>query len=119
MFRRTVSAIIIAMLLTSTLTLAFNIQPVKAGNFRVIDLYTQKVPFDGKGPNQPSDSFQPQELVILYALVTYNDAPVAQKVVSFSVNGPPNPFENITLLRTATSDQNGVANVSFRIPWLR
>jgi len=30
MFRRTVSAIIIAMLLTSTLTLAFNIQPAKA-----------------------------------------------------------------------------------------
>jgi hypothetical protein len=84
---------------------------------RVIDVYTQKAPFDGRGINQSSDAFQPQELVILNANVTYNDAPVAQKAVSFLVNGPPNSFENITLLRTATSDQNGMANVSFRIPW--
>ena len=46
---------------------------------RKIDLFTEKMPFNGKGMNQSSDAFQPQELVILYANVTYNEAPVANK----------------------------------------
>jgi len=84
---------------------------------RAIDLFTQKAPFDGKGANQSSDAFEPQELVILYALVTYNDFPVALKLVSFQANGPLNTLENITLTGSATTNDSGIAEFSFRIAW--
>jgi hypothetical protein len=84
---------------------------------RKIDLFTQKVPFDGKGINQSSDAFQPQELVILYAWVTYNEAPVANKLVAFQVNNPANAIQNMTIIGISSTDQNGVATFSFRIPW--
>jgi hypothetical protein len=90
---------------------------VHAASGRVIDLFTQKAPFDGRGINQSTDAFEPQELVILYANVTYNDYPVANKLVSFSVTGPPNPIQNITYPSSNSTDQNGMAQVSFRIPW--
>ena len=84
---------------------------------RKIDLFTQKIPFDGKGINQSCDAFQPQELVILYALVTYNEAPVANKLVAFQVNNPTNAIQNITIIGVNSTDQNGIATFSFRIPW--
>ncbi|MEM3597177.1 MAG: hypothetical protein QXJ53_03515 [Candidatus Bathyarchaeia archaeon] len=84
---------------------------------RQIDLFTQKIPYSGKGPNVPSDSFQPQELVILYANVTYNDCPVANKLVAFQVNNPANKFWNITIVGVNATDSNGIAQFSFRIPW--
>ncbi|MEM3696868.1 MAG: hypothetical protein QXQ94_05100 [Candidatus Bathyarchaeia archaeon] len=84
---------------------------------RKIDLFTQKAPFDGKGINQSSDAFQPQELVILYALVTYNEAPVANKLVAFQVNNPTNAIQNMTIIGVNSTDQSGVAAFSFRIPW--
>jgi hypothetical protein len=90
---------------------------VHAASGRVIDLFTQKAPFDGRGINQSSDAFEPQELVILYANVTYNDYPVANKLVSFLVSAPPNPIQNITYPSSNSTDQNGMAQVSFRIPW--
>jgi len=88
-----------------------------ASSGRVIDLFTQKAPFDGKGANQSSDAFEPQELVLLYALVTYNDFPVALKLVSFQANGPPNTLENITVTGSATTNDSGIAEFSFRIAW--
>ncbi len=90
---------------------------VRAESGRVIDLFTQKAPFDGRGMNQSSDAFEPQELVILYGNVTYNDYPVANKLVSFLVSGPQNPIQNITYASSNSTDQNGTAQVSFRIPW--
>lgn len=84
---------------------------------RAIDLYTQKEPYSGRGLNQPSDAFAPQEEVILYAYVTYNGCPVANKLVAFEVHGPINPLENVSFARTAETDKSGLANVSFRIPW--
>jgi hypothetical protein len=81
---------------------------------RVIDLYTQK---GGIGSNQSSDAFEPQELVVLYALVTYNGGPVAQKDVGFHVDGPPNALENITAIGENVTGQDGIAQFSFRIPW--
>ena len=86
-------------------------------NYRLIDLYTQKEPYSGRGLNQPCDAFAPQEEVILYAYVTYRNDPVPGKIVAFEVNGPPNKFENFSFAQTAVTDDNGVANVSFRIPW--
>ncbi|MGB8779117.1 MAG: hypothetical protein WCD81_00520 [Candidatus Bathyarchaeia archaeon] len=82
-----------------------------------IDLYTNKTPFNGMGANQSSDAFEPQELVVFYALATYNGYPVQQKGVAFEVSGPPNPFINITIIGTGTTDENGTATYSFRIPW--
>jgi hypothetical protein len=84
---------------------------------RAIDVFTEKKPFDGKGINQSSDAFQPQELVILYALVTYNEYPVANKLVAFQVNNPSNTFQNITIVHTSSTNQSGIAQFSFRIPW--
>jgi hypothetical protein len=64
-----------------------------------------------------SSTFGPQELVVLYALATYNGFPVQQKEVGFEVSGPPNPFQNITIVGTGITDENGTATYSFRIPW--
>jgi hypothetical protein len=84
---------------------------------RRIDVYTQKVPFDGKGIDQSSDAFAPQELVILYANVTYNEAPVANKLVSFQANNPPNAFQNMTVVGSSITNGSGIAQFSFRVPW--
>ena len=81
---------------------------------KAIDLYTQKEPYSGRGPNQPSDAFAPQEEVILYANVTYMGGPVANKLVAFEVH---DPSLSSRLTRTAETDGSGLANVSFRIPW--
>jgi len=85
---------------------------------RNIDLFTQKSPFDGKGPNQPSDSFQPQEEVILYALVTYNEAPIQNKLVAFQIDGPSPTGVNdpIRIILSSATNESGIARVSFRIP---
>jgi hypothetical protein len=87
---------------------------VQAQSGRVIDLFTEK---GGRGANQSSDMFGSQELVILYALVTYNDDPIANKLVAFHASGPPNPFENETVGGSASTDERGIAEFSFRIPW--
>ncbi len=80
-----------------------------------VDVYTQKQPNNGVGPGQPSDAFAPDDLVLLYANVTYNGAGVQHLPVSFLVNGPPNPLDNITFSLTALSDDYGIAQVQFRI----
>jgi len=80
-----------------------------------IDVYTQKLdPYGGKGPNMPSDAFGPQEEVILYAYVSYDCEPVQNKLVVFEVK---NPSDEPVIFRTATSNAEGIATSSFRIPW--
>jgi uncharacterized repeat protein (TIGR02543 family) len=81
-----------------------------------IDLFTQKTPFGGKGPNQSSDAFQQQELVVLYALVTFSGDPIANKIVAFQVNGPANSLQNMTVTGTGTTNSSGIAEFSFRMP---
>jgi uncharacterized repeat protein (TIGR02543 family) len=81
-----------------------------------IDLFTQKTPFSGKGPNQSSDAFQQQELVVLYALVTFSGDPIANKIVAFQVNGPANSLQNMTVTGTGTTNSSGIAEFSFRMP---
>ena len=82
-----------------------------------IDLYTDQAPFNGKGANQSADAYEPQELVVLFALAMYNEAPVAGKLVAFQINGPRNQFQNITVVGSGTTDENGTAEFSFRMPW--
>lgn len=98
-------------------SLNFDVKGETSTSIRSIDLYTQKEPYSGRGPNQPSDAFAPQEEVILYAYVSYRDYPVSGKIVAFEVHGPINSMENLSFTRTAVTNMNGVASVSFRIPW--
>jgi len=80
-----------------------------------IDLFTQKEPYSGKGPNVQSDAFGPDEEVQIYGLVTYKDYPVGKNfLVAFQILGPPNPVENISFCRVAFTDEMGVAMTSFR-----
>jgi hypothetical protein len=88
-----------------------------AGSGRAIDVYTNKEPYSGKGSNQESDAFEPQEEIILHGLVTYNSDPVPGKIVSFDARGPVNPYENISVSLSAATSESGVADVSFIIPW--
>lgn len=81
-----------------------------------LDLFTQKTPFDGKGPNQTSDAFQQQELVVLYALVTFDGDPVANKAVAYQVDGPPNALQNITIIAVGVTNASGIAQFAFRMP---
>jgi len=83
----------------------------------VIDLYTQEEPHDGRGLNQPSDAFAPQDEVFLYAEAMYNEDPVENRLVAFEIYGPINSVLNVTLSRTGTTNASGIANVSFRLPW--
>ena len=78
-----------------------------------IDLYCQRVPYDGTGPNVEADAFAPQELVILYAKVTYNGDPVANKLVAFQVNMSNN---EALIYRVAMTNGTGIAETEFRIP---
>ena len=101
-----------------SLTLA-NMKIVDAnGTGGKIDLFTQKEPYSGKGPNVPSDAFGPEEEVQIYALATYNEYPVQNLLVAFQILGPPNPVENISFYRVASTDEMGIATISFRIPHL-
>ena len=110
-----VTLTITAILLSFTQT---NMKMVSSSDAaRKIDVFTQKIPFNGKGINQSSDAFEPQELVILYALVTYNEAPIANKLVAFQANNPANAFQNITVVGVSSTNQSGIAQFSFRIPW--
>jgi len=90
----------------------------QSSSMAMIDLYTQKEPYSGKGPNQTSDAFAPQEEVILYANVTYKGEPVQSKIVTFEVKfmGEDPPLSLLT--RTAYTNESGIATIKFRIPEL-
>ena len=78
-----------------------------------LDLYTQKPePYRGKRPNQPSDSFAPQEEVILYAEVHYNCEPVEYKFVAFEVR---DPNGEMLIGRSNVTNQYGIATTRFRL----
>jgi len=112
--------ILVLLLLFSSvcsLFLAAQLEVTYATEHRMIDLFTQKKPYDGKGLNQLSDAFAPQEEVILYAHLTYRDAGVANKLVAFEIHGPVNSLNNITFSRTAITNASGIATIDFRIPW--
>jgi hypothetical protein len=70
-------------------------------------------PFGGQGPHNPMDLVIPQAEVHLFAYVTYNYWPVQNKLVGFEVEGP----MGILLKRTAATDTDGYAWISFEMPW--
>ena len=92
---------------TSSTTLTVVVQAPYAGG--VLDIWTQN---GGQGYLVDSSSFGPQQIVDLYAYVSYNGAPVVDKTVTFEVSGP----AGITYV-TAPTDQSGLAIASYRLPW--
>jgi hypothetical protein len=94
---------------TSTLIKTLHIQAVPVG--ATIDVYTDR---GGQGPNATSDAYGPQELVNIYAKVTYNNAPVVGKSVAFEIQNAQN--QAIAYVSGVTN-ANGVATAEFRLPW--
>jgi hypothetical protein len=82
-----------------------------------LDLYTQKQPYSGMGVNVTSDAFGLGEEVQVFALATYNDYPVQGILVAFGIFGASNPVSNVTFTRSALTDRDGVANITFRISY--
>jgi hypothetical protein len=82
---------------------------------RQLDVFTQYPdPFNGKGPNEPSDAFMPQDNVTLYAYLTYNLDPIQNKLVSFEIHSP---HDDYIVYLSAITNTTGYATVNFRIPW--
>jgi hypothetical protein len=79
-----------------------------------IDIFTQKEPHSGRGLNASSDAFGPDEEVIIYAFVTFNNYPETNALVAFEVDGPKNPLENVTLYDIAETNGSGFAEMRFR-----
>jgi hypothetical protein len=77
---------------------------------RLLDVYTQRgVP----GQGQPDGNFTFGEEVQLISDVSYDGQGVQQKLVAFQVL---NSLDQTVILRTAITDQDGRASISFRIP---
>jgi hypothetical protein len=74
-------------------------------------------PFTGEGPNATADAYEPHDMVILYAYLTFNEWPQQNWIVTFEIYGPVNPYENITIFRTAITNASGIATINFTIPW--
>lgn len=117
MNRKNVLALLLLFSLVCSLILASKLEVTYASEDRMIDLFTQKEPYNGKGLNKPSDAFAPQEEVILYTYLTYHDTAVANKLVAFEIYGPVNSLNNITFGRTVITNASGIATIDFRIPW--
>jgi hypothetical protein len=77
---------------------------------RLLDVYTQR---GGIGQGQPDGNYKLGEEVKLISKVTYNGQPVQEKLVAYQVQNPSNQF---SILRTGTTDQNGLTMISFKIP---
>jgi len=75
-----------------------------------LDVYTQKA---GKGPDEPGGTFLVFDVVYLFSEAKYNNWSTPQQLVTFQVI---NPHNETILVRTAITNQEGVAKISFRIP---
>jgi hypothetical protein len=75
-----------------------------------LDVYTQR---GGRGEGAWSDAYAPQEEVVIFALVTYRGEPLENKLVAFEVY---DSTGYVWLSRSNSTDENGIATISFRIP---
>jgi hypothetical protein len=94
---------------TSTITKIINIRAPPQGVD--IDVYTNR---GGNGPAAPADAYGPQELVEVYAYVTYNNVPVVNKDVAFEIF---NSEGASIAYRTARTNESGIAAIEYRLPW--
>jgi len=108
---------------TSRDTHSIHILPPILGAY--IDIYTNRGglgqgfnPISGEpfpAPIAWSDAFGPQEEVTVYALITYNEEPLEYKQVVFEVK---DSTDEMRVVRTAFTNASGIANMTFRIPWM-
>ena len=121
---RVFSTLFVAVLLLTIPYVAFSAatspsttEVVNVARGLAIDLYTQyPAPYGGQGPNMPSDMFAPQQDVNFSAVVTYNQYPVAQKLVGFHVRHQ-GATVNYDIYDEAATDGDGVARMTLRLPW--
>jgi hypothetical protein len=112
-WRRMAIAFLIALAILSFPLTAFGSSTSEPSVF--IDLFTQKAPFDGRGINQSSDMFGPDEKVILYALVLINGVPSNGTLVTYDVLGPNNASKDIEFLQTALTNSSGISQTEFTL----
>jgi hypothetical protein len=74
-----------------------------------LDLFTNK---SGQGSHASGGSFAPDELVRLYAYVTYNNAPESGYLVAFTVTSP----NGTSFTRVQPTNSTGYAYVDYRTP---
>jgi hypothetical protein len=110
--RKTIPVVMILLIILVGSMLLYNgPASVRANSGAVIDVFDNATP-SGIGINESSGPFAPQQLVILYANVTYNGAPVENKLVAFEVT---DPTGNIIFSGSNATDANGIATVRFRL----
>ena len=71
-------------------------------------------PYGGQGTNATMDMVAAQSEVTLFANVTYNYWPEQFKTVTFEII---DPYGTTWAKLTALTNENGVATVTFRMPW--
>jgi hypothetical protein len=86
----------------------FSETPVPAQSAR-IDLFSER-------NGVPSISFLPEDIVLVEAELSYRNASVAGTPVTFDVQTP-NNTEFFYPPETVTTNSDGIANVTFQIPW--
>ncbi len=77
----------------------------------VLDVFTN---IGGVGSNVNCSAFGPQELIKVYALVSFHNVAVANKDVAFEIK---NPSGTVIGMRVARTNSSGYAYVDFRLPW--
>lgn len=110
----TVPVLLMATML-AVLMLSFDPSLAQPQSTTRVDIFTQKILFAGTGPNQPSDVFGPQEQVILYALVVFNDIPRNETLVTYEINGPAGRPQELKFFQTAITNVSGVARTVFSL----
>ena len=82
-----------------------------------IDLYTDKVPYNGVGQNARSDAFVPGENVRIHAFASYYGYGIANALVAFEIQGPASQIPRAVLYGAALTNEAGVATIDFRLPY--
>lgn len=114
-FTCTLIILIIALTVNSGFGLIDAHAMCQSGNGVSIDVFTQKAPFDGRGSNQSSDLFGPQETVDLYALVTVNNIAEDGELVTFVVTGPTGLSNNTIFYLEGQTNSTGIAEAQFTL----
>lgn len=93
---------------TAATSIWINIQAVPTAK---IDVFTNN---GGIGVDVTNGPFGPQEMVYMYALVTYGGAPVVNLPVTFVVQDPNSVVISVT---SSATNSTGYATAQYRTPW--
>jgi len=111
-FNKPIAALAITVMLLSLASA--NAQKVHAVDSGAkIDIFTQKDVYSGSGMNVSSDTFAPGDLVIIHGLVTHNEAPLVNMLVTFYVESP----DNSSFYLEGPTNLSGIATANFTIPY--